>query len=367
MTTQIDYYDKLDTCHPYPAKYPLELADKYIQKYTEENDLVYDPFSGSGTTLLAASRINRMSCGTDINGVAVLLSKFKLIDYGWEEQSILLRFINKLDSEGIDKDFSQLENYDGINHWFCLDAIRALSYIKYKINNDFSDNENLKIFAQVAFSSIVNIVSNQESDTRYAAVKKENVTCDYVLKTFSKKFRQLLTLVRGIERDPAVLTKSVAYYCDAKNASDVIQPNSVDFIITSPPYPNTYDYYLYHKHRMLWLGYDFRHSKDTEIGSRNEFSSKKQPVSNFTNDLREIFAESDKLLKHGAYVVIVIGDGVVSGKLYNSKEHTISICSDIGWELIDSSDTPLEKTSKCFNKEFRANGKIEHTLVFLKK
>ena len=43
---------KIDRVHPYPAKFPIDLALNYISKYTGENGVVFDPFLGSGTTLL---------------------------------------------------------------------------------------------------------------------------------------------------------------------------------------------------------------------------------------------------------------------------------------------------------------------------
>ena len=51
----ITLLEKLDRIHPYPAKYTVSLAIEYIEKYTKENDVVYDPFVGSGTTLLASA------------------------------------------------------------------------------------------------------------------------------------------------------------------------------------------------------------------------------------------------------------------------------------------------------------------------
>lgn len=43
----------------HPAPFPMELAEKIIQYYSFQNDVVLDPFAGSGTTGLAAQRLNR--------------------------------------------------------------------------------------------------------------------------------------------------------------------------------------------------------------------------------------------------------------------------------------------------------------------
>ena len=44
-------------------------------------------------------------------------------------------------------------------------------------------------------------------------------------------------------------------------------PRRVGLVITSPPYPNAYEYWLYHKYRMYWLGLDPIAVKKQEIGA----------------------------------------------------------------------------------------------------
>ena len=76
---------KLDRIHPYPAKFTVDLALEYINKYTNEGDIVYDPFVGSGTTLLASSILRRRGYGTDINHIAILIAKGKLLHFSNKE------------------------------------------------------------------------------------------------------------------------------------------------------------------------------------------------------------------------------------------------------------------------------------------
>lgn len=79
MPTDIDILRKIDRIHPYPAKFPVDLAMNYISKYTNIGNTVYDPFVGSGTTLLASRALERNAYGTDVNHIAVLISQFKLL------------------------------------------------------------------------------------------------------------------------------------------------------------------------------------------------------------------------------------------------------------------------------------------------
>ena len=360
----IDLFRRIDRIHPYPAKFPVDLALEYIQKYSELNDLVYDPFMGSGTTLLAASLSGRRSAGTDINHIGVLISQFKLLFLEKNELEDLHNYINDFECSYAEKCLTvDLFNYKSISHWFCENSIRVLSYIKETISALNSENE--QIFCKLVMSAIINTVSNQESDTRYAAIEKPNMTIEKIASTYIKKFRASLTLFEEyneIERnhDHRALLK------DSKLCSSFLEKESVDLILSSPPYINTYDYYLYHKHRMNWLEYDVAYSMESEIGSRREFSSLKHEESKFNNDLKEIFIECDKILKPHGIVVLVMGDGRVAGRIYDAKENINDICESINWHLIDHSFTLLDDTSRSFRQAYRTKGKKEHILVFQK-
>lgn len=356
---------KIDRIHPYPAKYTVDLAIEYIEKYSTKNNIIYDPFIGSGTSLLAAKYTGRNGYGTDINHIAILISKFKSTNFSKDNLKNLYYYVEKLKQDfNSSIDGVELNSYPSIEHWFCKDAIQVLSYIK----NSFSlvEDENELIFIKTVFSSIINSVSNQESDTRYAAIVKPRLNKEYIFTTFIKKFLSTLKLIEStiFETESTLFLKPMLL--DSNLCDTQIPSGSVDLIITSPPYPNTYDYYLYHKHRMNWLDFDVKYSMEKEIGSRREFSSLKHPKEKFDNDMLSILTHCDKVLKENGYVVLVMGDGKIQGEIYEAKENLSNICSMIGWQLIDYSYTWLDQTSRSFQKSYRTKGKKEHILVFRK-
>ena len=63
--------------HRYPAKFIPQIVQKIINRYSEEKDVVLDPFGGCGTTLVEARLQKRNSIGVDVNDVAVIISKAK--------------------------------------------------------------------------------------------------------------------------------------------------------------------------------------------------------------------------------------------------------------------------------------------------
>lgn len=363
---KLDTLQKIDRIHSYPAKFTVDLALEYIEKYTKVGDVVYDPFVGSGTTLLAAKALNRKSFGTDINHIAILISRFKTLKLSDENCMRLKMFITSFENNYIDGCNNVVHyQYPSINHWFCEDSIKVLSFIKQSIDN--LNNEEEKIFCNLVFSSIINSASNQESDTRYAAVQKPKLNIKYVAELFIKKFYATLKLFEEYCELFGNDVSSTPLLLDSKKCDTAFDSNCVDLILTSPPYPNTYDYYLYHKHRMNWLGYDVKYSMEAEIGSRREFSSLKHPKEKFDEDMFEILSHANKLLKKGGHAVLVMGDGKIQGETYEAKSNMEAICSKLGWRLVYYAYSMLDDTSKSFHQSYRTKGKKEHILVFNKQ
>lgn len=64
----------------YPTEKPVALPELFIEQFTEKNELVLDPFCGSGSTLQAARKLARQFIGGDINEEAIKISLQKIVD-----------------------------------------------------------------------------------------------------------------------------------------------------------------------------------------------------------------------------------------------------------------------------------------------
>lgn len=62
----------------HPAIFPKELVKRHIETWSNENDFIYDPFAGSGTTLIVAKEMNRNYLGNEINEQYYEYAKTKL-------------------------------------------------------------------------------------------------------------------------------------------------------------------------------------------------------------------------------------------------------------------------------------------------
>src|SRR5262249_27737983 len=71
--------------HWYPARFVPQLAGTLVNYFSEPGDTVLDPFCGSGTTLVEAYKFGRLSVGIDINPIAALMTRAKVVPF--EERS----------------------------------------------------------------------------------------------------------------------------------------------------------------------------------------------------------------------------------------------------------------------------------------
>ena len=62
----------------HPAPFPIELPQKFINLYTYKNDLILDPFLGSGTTAVAAKLLERNFVGYEIKEKYIAIAKSRL-------------------------------------------------------------------------------------------------------------------------------------------------------------------------------------------------------------------------------------------------------------------------------------------------
>jgi site-specific DNA-methyltransferase (cytosine-N4-specific) len=354
--------DNIHTIHPYPAKFPPSVPHQLLQELSKPGDVVLDPFCGSGTTLSEALSFNCHAIGNDINFIALLISRVKTTNYNDMDFQCIENKIKQIQDNYESKiKIKNVTNFKGIEHWFQENVRYELDVIKDVINS--IENKKQKELLQLVFSRIIIDVSNQDSDTRYAAINKsikDGDTLEKFLKQYTLIKDKVATTQYNTDLNINILNE------DARILNS-IQDETIDIIITSPPYANTYDYYLYHKHRMNWLGYDFNISKKQEIGSRNEYSSKKKPIEKWISDIEDFMLTMKRVTKANGYICIIIGDSVVNKIFFNAREVVEQIAEKIDLDLVFSTSISLSKNSKKFNHKFRTKyDKQEHVIILRK-
>lgn len=356
--------------HGYPAKFPPQIPQLLLTEFAKDNYTILDPFCGSGTTLVEAKLKNLNAVGNDINPVALLLAKVKTTTYLDEDLELYNLVIDYIYNDFLIHPLASIENYDakrdfhGRDHWFQKNVQFEIELILNHIEQ--CDNEKVQDLLKVTLSDILISVSNQESDTRYAA-KAKNIASGFTINKFVKKAKLIEERIREFSQITFENKSNINIISnDARELTDIAD-GSIDMIITSPPYANTYDYYLYHKHRMNWLGFNFKETQNIEIGSRHEFSSKKQEALKWEDDLNKVLQQMQRVLKSDRYAFIVIGDSVINKQLIHIDEVIKSLSILSGFEIINIESTQLSKNSRKFNKKFGTDKeKFEHLIQIYK-
>jgi len=115
---------------PHPCQLPIHFLDRLILLSTDENDIVLDPFSGTGTTAISAKRLGRKYIGLELDPDYVRMSQEKLnhvepnYKLGDNYVSLYLKDIVTIR----DKDWEQLSEYFDIP-----ESMKTIDYAKTKL------------------------------------------------------------------------------------------------------------------------------------------------------------------------------------------------------------------------------------------
>ena len=160
----------IHSIHPYPAKFIPEIPRTLLAILDMPvGTIVLDPFCGSGVTLVESQKAGIASVGVDLNPIACLLSKVKTQALPSEFPDIAENIVKKSASFTGKITIPEITNLD---HWFKKDIQKELAILLQEINK--VENEVISRALKFCLSSIIVRVSNQDSDTRYAAVEKRS-------------------------------------------------------------------------------------------------------------------------------------------------------------------------------------------------
>lgn len=318
--------------HRYPAKFIPQLASHLIKENTKKGDLICDPFGGCGTSLVEAKVNGRKSVGIDINPLAGLITKAKVTPIP----------INKLDME-YDRLLQRIRRFsshkfvipnDRLIKWFSKDTLSKLSSIDQAIR--VINDPQIRRFIYCAFSHILKNTSKWLTKSIKPTIDKKKITADPIeVFTNHSNFmiQQNKEFTNELLRTNNIYTKAKFYLRDARKTS--LPTDSIDYILTSPPYVTSYEYADLHQLSLFWLGYDknWINFKKKFIGSSHNFASNKNLYSNiaeniidqmdqrdnlvakriraYFEDMADFFIEAKRILRKSGKLSLVIGNTVI--------------------------------------------------------
>lgn len=348
--------------HPYPAKYIPQIPGSLIDYLCiPAYSIVMDPFCGSGTTLLEAAIRGHNAIGTDSNPIATLISRTKCTLLSKEQCSLIDDVLSKLDMfDSADDSVIMIPDFLNRDHWFQFNMQKELGYIRNLI--DSIEDIYTADFLRTAFSAIIVKASNQESDTRWRA-KDKNLPDGFALAEFKKKVLDMLHRMKQLEQ---YSLGNVTVKTQDSRFVDFIQDNSVACAITSPPYMNSFDYYLYHKLRMFWLGYNHYEAQEKEIGSRNKHCDNGRGVDAYIESISQVVEQVYCKLKKQGYFCVVIGDSIYKNELIHMDDVYNQIAHHIGFTTKEVFSFDQRKYTRAFTPNLKTAEKKSHIMIFQK-
>ena len=309
--------------HWYPATFIPEIPYVLIEVLSKPDAIVYDPFAGIGTTIFQSLMLGRRPLATEVCQVPVNIMRalWVLLNPDVDLSSVLTDIEQELSKYNEREDYTQCLSQvpvlaNRLQPWFTREAFNQLSYLI--LYEQKSHTLGTKAVARVSLSACLKAVCSQNRGWGCIAdnmlPKPEQLKKDRsALDRFGRNARVLVNdLVRFKADMPlstqellrTVLPESAILHSDARHASE-IKNESIDLIVTSPPYPNMTDYAM--SQRLSYYLFGAEPTKDlaTEIGARrHRFWS--DAIQRYKNDMIEVLQVIALRLKPGGYACFVM-------------------------------------------------------------
>lgn len=374
--------------HTYPAMMIPQVARKLITDYAPAGklELIFDPYMGSGTSLVEASINNINSIGTDLNPLARLISKAKTTHYDTDiithilsEIQLQIGFYSEANVKN--QNFDRISNYA---YWYSKDSLLKLSFLAQLI-----EEIELPMY-QEFFNICISETVREVSFTRNGEFKRYRMTEESISKFNPDVFRtfelKVIRNLKGLAEYNQLKNKSYSIICDFNSTKEIpiglVAKGAVDMVITSPPYGDSHTtvaYGQFSRWANEWFGYENAQNLDSLLmgGKRqnsklfgdciissglNEIKQKDEKryveVISFLNDYYLSISNVASTVRQGGRVCYVVGNRRVKDTQidldYFTAEmferfgfkHDITIIRSIPNKRMPSKNSPTNKTGE---------------------
>lgn len=303
--------------HPYLGKFIPQLVEIFLRKYFRAGETVYDPFCGSGTTLVEANILNINSIGCDIAAFNCLLTRVKTADYDIglmkkEVLDILAQVEDRTQATLFSQQHAGGEFEDTDNEylltWFAPQTQKELLTYRSLIPN-YQYQDLLKVILSRAARSArltthFDLDFPKQPQTEPYYCYKHSRICHPVQEAFKFLKRYSLDTIRRIEQYGELRTKATVSVLHG-DARVISLPDRVDGIITSPPYVGLIDYHEQHRYAYELL--ELETNSADEIGAAFKGNSRKAKAA-YQQGIASVFAHAGEYMDSGKRAIIVVRD-----------------------------------------------------------
>ena len=275
---------------PYRGKFHPQMIKAIMNIIgLKKGDTVLDPMCGSGTTNVEAALIGINSIGVDISPFCKLMASVK-------HQCL---YVNLLHLEN-------LINYQKNIVEFYSNSENYLKDIDYFKKQDFA--KVVEVEDEQHYYLLRDLLLLIYLDAMGYERRRTNKTIDDVFDDVLKKYILTYADFTKCKKQLNLEIGTSEIYCGT-STSLPIEDNSIDGIITSPPYSFAIDYADNDKPQLEYMGINPDTLKQSMVGLRG--NSKKEKIQLYFEDMNKSIAEMSRVLKPGKYCVIIIGSNEI--------------------------------------------------------
>jgi DNA modification methylase len=342
---------------PYQASFPPQIPAFFIEHYSKEGDVVFDPFCGRGTTILEANFRKRVGIGVDVSPLAIQLAKVKLKKVTFEK-------VEKRLGE-IDFSKTNIKDYESFKDIYHKNTYSQLLNIRKQLRKTPIDNfikaiilgrlhgHSKNFFSVFTF----NVISPKPE-----AIAKQNIKHKGEVDERNIVPR-ILIKAKTVLKDPIPEVKdSWVKLSDSRKLP--LEDRSVDLIVTSPPFLAVINYIDDNWLRFWFLGYT-----EKDMDKLRKKLVQTPNIEEYKKFLKASIYEMDRVLKRGKYCIIEVGDVAHKSKKLNLDEVIIELTEGTKLKvkeiLVNYISSP--KISKAFSTNAKKKGTKTNRCVVMKK
>lgn len=359
--------------HIYPAMMIPQIARRLIELYGEKGDFLFDPYCGTGTSLVEGRLAGMSVAGTDLNPTARLISLAKSDDYDRATYSLdgtVHKFVEGLEQElaELSEDFSSFPEpanvtFERLEDWFPNLSIAEVSFCLEKIKSLETSTIN-RNFLLVALSECLRLISFQRNGEFKLYRIKESQRPQHYVPLYGLLKNRIDRNVKGVRKFMSKTTDGTSSEIHSFNTVEengkILLKRRPNIVITSPPYGDSGTTVAYAQFSWLtnvWFGLDSRspgaldrelmggrrseiksfgfEPMDTAIAAiANEDEKRASEVVNFFSEyLASINNVADLVLPEG-HVCYVVGNRTVKGVQLPTDQFTAWAFVNAGFEYV---------------------------------
>lgn len=390
--------------HPFPARMAPEIALSKIRTLAE-GQTVLDPMCGSGMVLGQAARNGLYSFGYDLDPLARLISRVGATKIDEKKSNAALTILIDVCSKKLARRSSPRlpwidndeETLSFVRYWFDrkqVDQLRLLS--NNLIVNPICSNSKILDILKIAVSRLIITKEPKASlarDTAHSRPHRTITANDYdILSELPASLNHVLKALQAT----SIKVNAKTYLGDARNMTR-IKNESVDAIITSPPYLNAIDYMRGHRLSLIWWGYSLkklRCIRSRTIGAERSLDSEASAIFvevaerlkidqlenkkyrmlwRYFVDLTQQTKESARVLKPNASAMYVIGNSMLRGQHVQNSELLKEAAALAGLETVSETAREIPNNRRYLPVTVKSSNPLasrmrtEHIIEFVKR